>query len=181
MVHAVKTVKQVEKYLGYFSKGFSLVAIAAITFNILIIVIDVFSRYVLHSAIMGSNEYVSMAETLVIFFALAYTQHSKGLVHITFFMRKLPKMSPMALWTLHQWCGALVAVLLTYASWMQAQLVDKMHTATQSLLIPYYPFYLLMTIGFAAYTVVQLFDAVKSTVGLFNEEVRQDVIDNWPA
>lgn len=72
-------------------------------------------------------------------------------------------------------------ILLTYASWVQAGVVNKTGLATTSLLIPLYPFYIIMSVGFFAYAVVQAFSAVKSTVDLFNEEVRQDVIINWPA
>lgn len=177
----MKTFKKVEKYLGIFSKGFCLVGVAALTFNVLIIVIDVFCRFVLKSAILGSNEYVSLAESIAIFFALAYTQHNNGLVHVTFFMKKFPKLTPLALWTFHEWCGTAIAVLLTYASWLQVGIVSKTHASTTALLIPFYPFYVLMTIGFAAYTLVQLYSAVKSTAGFFNKEVRQDIIENWPA
>ncbi len=177
----LKTVKKIENFLGYFSKAFGLVAVAALTFNIFLIVFDVFSRYVLKSSVVGSSEYVSVAETMVIFFALAYTHHYQGLVHVTFFMKKFPKITPVVLWCFHEWCGAFVTVLLTYASWLQMALVEKTKMATTALLIPYYPFYTLMTIGMAAYAVVQIFSAVTATLALFNKDVQQDVIENWPA
>jgi len=177
----MNTIRKIEKGLNVFSWIFCAAAILALTFCVLITVYDVFSRFVLNSSLIGSGEYVSMAEVVLVFLALAYTQHNHGLVHITFFMRKLPKISPVIMWTINEWLGAAVTVLLTYASWMQAGVVKKLSLATNSLLIPLHPFYIIMTVGFFAYAVVQTFSAVKSTVGLFNKEVRQDVIDNWPA
>lgn len=177
----MNTIKKIEKWLDVFSWVFCAVGILALTFCVLIIVYDVFSRFVLKSAIIGSGEYVSMAEVVFVFLALAYAQHNHGLVHITFFMRMLPKICPVIVWTINEWLGTAIVILLTYASWLQAGVVNKTGLATTSLLIPLYPFYIIMAIGFFAYAIVQAFSAVKSTVGLFNEEVRQDVIKNWPA
>ncbi len=181
MVLPVNKVKKAEKYLGYFASAFAYVSIAALTYLMMVIVVDVFGRKFFNYSIIGSSEYVSLAESIVIFFALAYTQHKKGLVHIAFFMKKLPGLSPMVLWTLHEWCGAFIVGLLTYASWLHFIFTRKVNMSTTALLIPFYPFYLLMAVGFFAYFIVQLFCAVKSTIGLFNPEVRRDVMDNWPA
>ena len=177
----MNTIKKIEKGLNVFSWIFCSVGIVALTFCVLVIVYDVFSRFILKSAVLGSGEYVSMAEVVLVFLGLAYTQHNHGLVHITFFMRKLPKLSPVIVWTINEWLGTAVVVLLTYASWLQTAVVKKLSLATTSLLIPLYPFHIIMTIGFFAYAVVQAFSAIKSTVGIFNEEVRQDLIANWPA
>lgn len=177
----MNTIKKIEKGMNAFTWAFNYIAIAALTFNVLIIVIDVVRRRFFGSAIIGSSEYVSMAEIVLIFCALGYTQYNHGLVHITFFMKKFPKQAPIVLWTMHEWLGAIITVLLTYASWMQAGVVKKYGITTTSLQIPHYPFHIIMAVGFFAYAVVQTFSAVKSTVGLFNKEVRQDVMDNWPA
>ncbi len=177
----MKILKNIEKAMNIFTWIFCFAAIVALTFNVLIIVVDVISRYLFDAAIIGSSEYVSVAEVILIFLALGYTQYNHGLVHITFFMKKFPKLSPVILWTLHEWLSTGVAALLTYASWMQAGVIDKLHLTSTALQIPFYPFYIIMMIGFFVYTVVQLYGAFKSTIALFNKEVRQDVMDNWPA
>jgi TRAP-type C4-dicarboxylate transport system permease small subunit len=176
----MKIIGRIESIVGVMSKVICAVSCVALVFNMLVILYDVFGRFVLKHALIGSSEYVSVAETVLIFFALAYTQHYKGLVHITFFMRKFPKLSPVIIWTFGEWCGVAVTALLTYAAWIQTGVVHQTHMSTTSLLIPYYPFHVLMTIGLAAYTVTVLFDAVKGTVALFNTEVREDLIANWP-
>ncbi|MDR2354872.1 MAG: TRAP transporter small permease [Clostridiales Family XIII bacterium] len=176
----LNAVKKIEKALGVFSRIFACVSALALICNALIIGADVFSRFVLKHALIGSSEYVSVLETILIFFALAYTLHSKGLVHIAFFMKKLPGELPAYVWTFNEWCGALVAVLLTYAAYLQSGVVQKLHMATTARLIPYYPFYVFMTVGLGAYALVQIFGAVKSTIGLFDLAVRQDVKDSWP-
>ena len=178
-MNTMNTIKKIEKGLNVFSWIFNAVGIVALTFSVLVIVYDVFSRFVLKSAVLGSVEYVSMAEVVFVFLALAYTHHNHGLVHITFFMRKLPKLSPLIVWTINEWLGTAVVVLLTYASWLQSGIVKTERgddVAPNSNL----SFHVVMTIGFA-YAVVQLYSAIKSTIAIFNKEVREDLIANWPA
>lgn len=174
----MKTVKKIEKGVDIFTRVFGYVAVLALVFNMSVIVIDVFCRYVLKSAIIGSNEYVQLGQTVLIFMGLAYTQFNRGLVHVAFFMKKLPKLSPVVVWALQGWVSAVVCALLTYAAWTRIPFIRQ---STTSLLIPFKPFYYVMAVGFFVYAVATLFDAVKSTVGIFNKEVRQEVIDNWPA
>lgn|GEM_PF-829187 len=180
-MNIMNTIKKIEKGLNVFCWIFNAVGIVALTFCVLVIVYDVFCRFVLKSAMLGSVEYVSLSEVVFVFLALAYTHHNHGLVHITFFMRKLPKLSPVIVWTINEWLGTAVVVLLTYASWLQSGVVKKLNLSTTSLLIPLHPFHVVMTVGFFAYAVVQLFSAIKSTIAIFNKEVREDLIANWPA
>lgn len=177
----MKTIRKLDNIMDWGTKIVGFVSVLALLFMMLMTVYDVFSRTVLKSAVIGSSEYVTMAETIVIFFALAYTQHNHGLVHVTFFMKKLPKLSPLVLWIFHEWVGTLVAFFLTYASYLYIGFVAKTKMATNALLIPYKPFVILMTIGMAAYAITQLYSAIRATTGLFNKEVREDVIENWPA
>ena len=91
----MKTLNKIDKIDGYIGIAGCVVAGLALAFNFGIIVIDVIRRFVFHNAIRGSAEYVSLAETVLIFFGMAYTQHKKGMVHVTFFMRKLPGIGSM--------------------------------------------------------------------------------------
>ena len=38
-----------------------------------------------------------------------------------------------------------------------------------------------MSIGIVIYTLSQLFEAIKCTVGCFHREVREEVIEDWPS
>ncbi len=177
----MKTISKIEKGIGYFTRAFSIVSIAALAYMMLVIVYDVFCRFVFKSSTLGTTELVGLAETLVVFFAFGYTQYKKGLVHVTFFMRKLPKLTPMITWTLTGWISTTMAGLLAYASWVQAAVIHSVNQTTATLYIPLYPFYYTMAIGFAVFTVALAFDALKSTIGLFNKDVGEMVMQEWPA
>ncbi len=174
----MKTVRALEKGVNALTLAFGYIAALALLFNMGVIVADVFCRYVLKSAIIGSNEYVQMGQTVLIFLALGYAQRTGGLVHVAFFMKKLPGIAPVVVWMLHAWVASAVCALLAYASWIRIPFVKQ---ATTSLLIPFRPFYYVMAAGFLVYALAQLFEAVRTTIGLFNKEVRREVVESWPA
>ena len=55
-----------------------------------------------------------------------------------------------------------------------------MKAATDTLYIPYYPFYYLMAIGLTLFAIELIFGAVRNTVGLFNRDLRERIISEWP-
>ena len=176
----MKVLERAQKIVGYLGKAGCVVAALALVFNFGIIVVDVISRFAFHNPVLGTTEYVGLAETILIFFGMAYTQHNRGMVHITFFMKMLPKQGPMISWVVVNWLSAVVGVLLAYASFVQAGFVQTMKSATATLYIPYYPFYYLMAFGFALLAIELVFGAIRNSVGLFNKDVREQIISEWP-
>ncbi len=173
----MNTINKLDKITEIITKIFAYVAGAALLFNVVIILANVIMR-AFGKAIVGTEEYVSVAEVVLIFLAMGYTQYSGGLVHVCFFMKKLPKLGPVILWALNQWVGVGIIALLAYQNFMQ---ISKIRQVTTALLIPLKPFYGVIAVGCVIYGIAQLYMAVKSTVALFNAEVREDVISKLPA
>ena len=176
----MKNLDKTEKIVGYIGLAGCIIAALAIVFNFGVIIADVFGRFVLHKAVRGSSEYVGLGETVLIFFGMAYTQHKKGMVEITFFMRKLPGQGPMICWTFVNWLSAIVGVLLTYASFVHAGFLKTMKAATDTLYIPYYPFYYLMAVGLTLFAIELVYGAIRNTIGLFHKDLRERIISEWP-
>ena len=178
----VSRVNKADLIVARFSKAFCFAAMGAVVFNMSVITYDVVRRLIIHSGFIGVNEYVVVVETILIFMGLAYTKNSNGLVHITFFMRRFPRSSPYIIWTINSYVATFIAILLSYASYLQYIMQSQiLHGSTTSLQIPFYPFYFIMMIGFIGYSVAQGYGAAKATIGLFNREIRQQIIENWPA
>lgn len=163
------------------SKLISYVTAAALMFMVLLICVDVAMRFAVNKSIAGSYELVQAAMVLTVFFGFAYAQRTHALVHVTFFMRKFPKNCPMILWTVTGCCSAFVSVLLTYASYQQVSVIRKIHSCTTIMAIPLWPFYLFMTIAFAAFAIVLIYDAVKCIAACFYKPLATEVIANWPS
>lgn len=156
---------------------FAYAAACALIFNVVIILANVVLR-AFGSSVIGVEEYVSLAEVVLVFLALGYTQYSHGLVHVCFFMKKLPGILSMVMWTIHMWLASLVVFLLVQQTMVRIPAVSQV---TQSLLIPLKPFYMVVLVGCVVYLIAQLYEAIKCTIGLFNKELRQEIMNNWPA
>lgn len=175
----MKTINRIDNIVGIIMRVFAYAAACALIFNVVIILANVVLRLkIFGSSVIGVEEYVSLAEVVVIFLALGYTQYNHGLVHVCFFMKKLPGILSMVMWTIHMWLASLVVFLLVQQTWVR---IPNVNQVTQSLLIPLQPFYCVVLVGCAVYLVAQLYEAVKCTIGIFNKELRQDIMNNWPA
>ena len=172
-----KSMDKLDKVVGIFTTGFAFIAAAALLFIVFIIIANVVGRW-FGRAIIGTDEYVAMAQITTIFLALGYTQHTGGLVHVAFFMKKLPKLCPVIAWALHAWIGTgIVGILL----WQTLVRIPTVRVLSTALLIPYKPFYGVLAVGCFVYLVAQLLVAIKSTVAIFDAEVRKEIVENLPA
>ncbi len=165
------------KVTGVVTKIGAYCAVAALLFNVVIILLNIIFR-AFGSAIVGTEEFIGVSEIVVIFMALGYTQYTHGLVHVAFFMKKFPRRGPVIMWSLHQWIGVVIIALLIWQTFVKVPTVNMTSTA---LMIPFQPFYFIVGIGCIIYEIAQVYEAVKSTVGIFNEDVRKDVVANFPA
>ena len=82
------------KITDYATRIFAYIAAAALVFNVVIVLINVILR-AFGSSVIGVEEYISRAEVVLIFLALGYAQYNKGLVHVCFFMKKIPEIIPI--------------------------------------------------------------------------------------
>jgi len=158
------------KIAAYFAAG-------ALIFNMMIVVLYVITRTFNH-AIIGVEEYVSFGQVLVIALGLGYTQFSRGLVHVGFFMKKLPGPGPMIAWVLDNYLALIVSVFWLIES---VKHIPAVRQLTQVLSAPMKPFYIIMTIGVAVYCIAQIYETIRVTIGVFDKDVRSDVKANWPA
>lgn len=173
----MKTINKINRIVELFTTVFAYVAGAALLFNVVIILANVILRS-FGRAVVGVEEYVSLAEIAVIFLAIGYTQIKRGLVHVCFFMKKIPGKGALIMWALNMWIAAAVLACLVYETLQRAPAVRQVSTA---LLLPYKPMYYVIAVGSFVWLIAQLFEAVKSTIAIFNHEVAQDVIEHWPA
>ncbi len=140
--------EKIDKMMSRGSKAIAYVSAGVILVMMLLVVCDVFLRYLFSAPIKGSYEMVSLLMTIAVFFSFAYAQKTKSLVYMTFFQQTI--------------------------------VIRTMATTTASLYIPLYPFYFIMGIAFAGFTVMVLYDAVKAVVAVFHKKVAEIVMAEWP-
>lgn len=176
----MKAFSKIDSFFKGFTKVSAFLSVLGQMAIIGILIVDIVLRFAFKKSIPPAYELVQLGMVFVVFFSFAYAQRSGALVHVTFFMRKLPGILPKVTWTITMTASAVTAVFLTYASWQAVGLMKKLHTATTIMLLQVHPFYLAMTIAFAIFAISLIFEAAKCWVGLFNKEVGEDIVSHWP-
>lgn len=165
-------VKKICYYVCYLS-------LAMIAFMMLLMFADAMLGLLFNIRILGSYEIVQCMLCLLVFTSWAYTQTEKGHIHVVMFIRMMPKYLRFGCYAITSLLSTLTLGLATYGVFNM--ILDKIanNERTATLLIPYWPMYLVEFISFAVMTIALLADSLKAIMAIFNEEVAEDVMSSW--
>ncbi len=136
-----------EKSLGVIIRIMTWLAIAALSGLVLLLVGNVFSRYLFNAPILGTVEIAELLTLVIVFLTIAYTEKEKGHVTIDLLLPKLPQrfrsvstvvllLLSMAYFLLLAWQGFLM-MLSNIHPYLTSQIMD----------IPLYPFMIIISFG----------------------------------
>lgn len=156
-----KIIAIIEKPLVPVIKFINYVGVMTIMLISVFIVIDVVLRTALNSPITGGYELVQYAMIIVVFLALAYTQHVKGNVSVELLTEHFPMRVQAILSMLVNIVCTVFWGAVTYAGVLQAVAQYNKHVVSATLRIPVYPVVIILIIGTALYTIVSFVDVLK--------------------
>ena len=132
-----------------------------------------------NSRITGSYELVQCMLCIVVFTSWAYTQTVHGHIHVVMFVRMMPQKLRFICFSLTALLSTVTMGFATYAliGAIQGKLTSGECTGT--LLIPYWPFYVIEFIAFLVFTLALLCDTVKSVIAIFDSELAEDIMESW--
>ena len=145
----------------------------------LLMFVDALGSLFFNHRILGTYEIVQCMLCIVVFTSWAYTQTEHGHIHVVMFVRMMPQ-------KLRFICFSITALLSTatmgfacYA--LIGAIQGKMASgeATGTLLIPFWPFYIIEFIAFLVFTLALLCDTLKAIMAIFDDEVAEDIMQNW--
>ena len=142
---------KVIKPISTVSNTIGMVALAVMMF---LTAIDVTLRKTLNMPIIGAYELVQFMLAITVAFGLAYCGVEKGHVTVDLVENRLSKRKRAILNMVTGFLGLVIAILIT---WQTCVHVTKITSVlSQVLLIPIYPFVILVAFGIALYTLVLL-------------------------
>ena len=154
-------------------------SLAMIALMMLLMFADAMLGLFFNYRILGSYELVQCMLCALVFTSWAYTQTEKGHIHVVMFVRMMPK-------KLRFLCFGITSLLSTVTMGfgcygVYRMILDKLSNGerTATLLIPYWPLYVVELIAFIVLTVALLGDTLKAFVAMFNDEVAEDVMSSW--
>ena len=174
----IKTVtdSKVEKIMDMIVKATGVVSAVFLFCLMSLIFIDVFMRYFFNRPIIGGTELVEFLMALTISLSLAYGQYLKRHVFVEIFYQKLkglPKLITDII--VYLLCFGLY-ILIAVMAMQQAEYLMNVRMTSQVLLIPVWPFRVILSIGAFIYCVAIVRDII-ATIKRFVAGVEEDVAE----
>ena len=142
---------RVIKPLGNIVSSIGIVLLAAMMF---LTAADVLMRYLFNKPIVGSYELIQYMMATAIAMGLAYCAIEKGHVTIDVLLSRLPRRTCAIINSVTGLLSLLIAALITWQSCVYIVKLQQSQLVTQVLLIPVYPFVVIVAFGIAFYFVV---------------------------
>jgi TRAP-type C4-dicarboxylate transport system permease small subunit len=111
-------------------------------------VVDVFLRYFFRAPILGSFELTELFLVVMVFFGIPWAAIRKANVRVDLFVGRLP---PRTLATFDSVTCFLSLVIIAFCAWYtvpQIIYIWRLHSVTDMLEVPIYPFYIAVAVGF---------------------------------
>ena len=176
MKNAVLGATSAIKKLCYYVCFVSMILIVVM---MMIMFVDSMLGLFFNNRITGTYEVVQCLLSIVVFTSWAYTQTEHGHIHVVMFVRMMPQ-------KLRFFCFSLTAILSTvtmgFATYaLIGAIQGKMASgeATGTLLIPFWPFYIIEFVAFLVFTLALLCDTIKAIMAMFDNEIADDIMKSW--
>lgn len=124
------------------------VSAAVSTFMILLICANVFGRYLFKKPLLGSLEIVELSIVIVVFCVVSYTELRRGHVTVDVITEKLPKHVQKILASVMRLISAAFYIVMAWqVGLLMYSRMSPMVKGTDLLVIPFWPFMLVMALG----------------------------------
>lgn len=132
-----------------------------------------------NNRITGSYEVVQCMLCIVVFTSWAYTQTTHGHIHVVMFVRMMPQKVRFICYSLTALLSTATMGFATYA--LIGAIQGKMASgeATGTLLIPYWPFYVVEFVAFLVFTLALLCDTIKAIIAIKDEAIANEIMESW--
>jgi TRAP-type C4-dicarboxylate transport system permease small subunit len=156
-----------EKALYWVTRQASNLAMIVLMAMVLMIVVDITLRRFFNSPLSWSFEVIEVMLVIVVFFTVAYCCATKGHISVDLLTSRLSKKGQVILEVLGYLLGLILFAFMTWCSILSALEEMASHRVTGILLIPIYPFILVVALGstlLALVLLAQLINTVREAV-----------------
>jgi TRAP-type C4-dicarboxylate transport system permease small subunit len=150
-----------DKLMSALEQG-SILGAVCLTLMMLLTVSDVAGRYFFNHPIQGTNEITGLLLVLVASSALAYSQIKKGHIRVDIISGRLSPRGQIILDAIAYFFCLFGSALITWQTFVRAGVYIVSRRPTETLSIPFFPFMLVLGLGFFFLAVVSLIDFLRS-------------------
>ncbi len=154
MIRVRPDLNRLETAIDKSVRGLALVAGVAILVMMLMTCADVFLRYFVNAPIEGTLDVTQMLMVIIVFFALAHCGWTGGHVVVDLLREAIPKGLLVPLSMVVNAAGATVMLAIAWQSWITALDFIRTGETPMTVLIPKYPFIMVVAMGALFYGLV---------------------------
>jgi len=161
-IHRNRWADHFEKGIASASRILNNIGIAFLILLMLLITADVLLRALLKWPILGTNELSEFMMIIVVYLAIAYTQHKKSHVSVDLLITRFPKKLQAIVDSVTYFLGFSLCTLMAWQAFVDVGRLRDIGRVSDILSIPVAPFQLVMAIGFVVFCLVLLLDLLHS-------------------
>jgi TRAP-type C4-dicarboxylate transport system permease small subunit len=151
---------RIEKAIAQTSRIMNTIGIAFLMLLMLLITADVFLRAFFRRPILGTNELSEFMMIIVVYLAMAYTQHTKSHVSVDLVISRFPQRVQDVIDTCIYLLSLAICSLITWRAFADVERLMVIQRVSDVLNIPVAPFQSVMAVGFFMFSLVLLLDFV---------------------
>ena len=165
-------VTKIRAVCAYFIAKISTASMVIVFFLVCMTTVDVIIRKLSPFNIRGSLELTEMGMVIIIWFSVSYFQIGKGHIRVTMFIEKMPK-KLWFFWELFAHVfGSVVIAFCIYAGTQRVQSDINRDLRSTVLLIPQFPFTIIMVIGECLFFILLVLDTILTALNFCKKDVR---------
>lgn len=165
----------VEKFTTFVG-CFSFICVVAM---MLLNVGDVLLNKITNKNILGAYEITQRLLMCAVFSSFAYAQSKKAHINMTIIIEKLPRPIRFILFSLMSVLSVVAAGAMTWAAYVQTLDCINKGYVTEVLYIPLWPFYVVMTIAMAIFTITIIYDTILYIIAIFRDDYAEMIQEDW--
>lgn len=156
-----KAAHSIETVINQISEKMGVVAVIVLAAIMMFTVVDVFMRGVLNDPVAATTETTALMMVVLVFLVLAWCAVKNKHVKIDVLVSRLPRKVQIALDISNHLLVIFVSAMVGWRSAVEGAYVKNMGITTSVLEIPHYPFYYLITFGYAMLILVMINSLVR--------------------
>ncbi len=155
------------------------VSMLLVAVMMLLMTVDALSGKIFNQRILGTFELVQCMLCIIVFTSWAFTQTERGHIHVVMFLRMMPQGLRFVCFSITSILSTLTMAFACYGVFNMIKDKIAADERTATLLIPFWPFYVIELIAFVVLTLALLGDTLKSIAAIFNKKAAEDVMSSW--
>ena len=149
-----------EKAIALISRILNNIGISFLMLLMLLITADVFLRAFFRRPILGTNELSEFMMIIVVYLAMAYTQHTKSHVSVDLVISRFPQRVQDVVDTCIYLLSLFICSLITWRAFADINRLISINRVSDVLNVPVVPFQTVMAVGFFIFSLVLLLDFI---------------------